>query len=131
MNSTAKLSLKEATSLILEGTVQSFGFKKAFYHDMKDHNPMELGWFDLHEGDHQARIENDSLLLDLWFNDYGFRLSEDAIKDRRKVPIPEGSVFQIKLTFRVPLQDIDYLHLNSKRIFIDGREEDGNRKNDA
>lgn len=109
----------QALAWMLSGKVSSIGFRKAHFKEVPGSRPLELGWFNLRDGDHQAKSEGDRLILELWFFNQRVTVPEVAVKDRRDVPSDVGPVTQIKLVVMLDWWDVEYLHIEQERVWMD------------
>jgi hypothetical protein len=116
MSNEMKISLQQAIVSILAGTAKSIGYHKTYFADLPDHEPNEMGWINLDDGDHNARIEDDVLYLELWQRG---SFPESAIIDRRVLRGPLGESKQVKVRAAVALLDVAYLHIGEERIWVE------------
>ncbi|MGG3471535.1 hypothetical protein ABES02_29225 [Neobacillus pocheonensis] len=116
-----KVSLQQAVQSILTGSIQSFGYHRAYFADLPDYEPKDFGSMDLSDGDHNARIEDETLMLDLWFTDhYGCSWPEHVVLNRRTVISRDfGAVAQVKLRIAVALLDVAYLNVDQERFWVE------------
>ncbi|ADO59636.1 hypothetical protein [Paenibacillus polymyxa] len=105
---------KEAISLLLEGKLKRVGVKRAVFADIPGEEPIEWVWFDLVDQDHNARLENGSLYMDIWYCALP-NLPEDSFVDKREIQTPKGLVTLFKFRMMV---ELDYISLDGKRIWL-------------
>jgi hypothetical protein len=111
------LKKEEAIQLLLDGKVDSVGVKRAVYADIPTMDPIEMVWFDLIDQDHNARLEDGKLYLDVWYSTLRFpNPPKEAIIDTKQVRTPDGMVTLNK--FRM-IVGIEYINLDGKRIWLD------------
>jgi hypothetical protein len=108
---------EDAITLLLDGKLNRIGVKSAVFVDIPSEAPMEMGWFDLIDQDHNARLVEDSLYLDMWYRAY--RISNppvNAILETKDVTTPDGIEVEMN-KFRM-LVELDYIVLDRERIWL-------------
>lgn len=112
---------KQAMEEIVAGKHNRFGFKKAIFPDIQDSVPMEDGWFDLADGGYSAKVEENKLILELWFMSrvmYLGSLPNTAILDEKEVEMEYGKIPYVKVRVSVAEDDMDYVNQGGKRIYL-------------
>jgi hypothetical protein len=101
---------------ILSGEHKAFGYRLAYFSDLPKVEPFTEGWIDLSEGDHNPRIEDDILYLDLW---YGSSFPDHAVIDRKQVEGYHGPTTMSKVRIAIAVVDVEYANIDGKRCWTD------------
>lgn len=114
--------MEEAIKWVLGRKLNRIGFRKATFKDIPAIIPMEDGWMDLSEKDDNARLENDQLILDLWFpENVVLNPPAQAIISSKTVTAPLYKD-QVLNKFRMIIE-LDYIYLDGKRAYIEIEED--------
>lgn len=106
----------EAIELLLRDKLNRIGFESASFVDLPDEPTMDFGWFDLCDHDHNARMENEKLILDLWFVAYRFDgLPKEAIVDTKTISNGLQDATMHKLRMAV---EISYICFDGERFML-------------
>jgi hypothetical protein len=70
-----------------------------------------LSFFYFYDGDHEPRVENDELLLEVWFKRYVFPHLEDKSLRQSTITSPDKTetVTLVKHLMAVPLHEVAYV----------------------
>lgn len=116
-----EMNKQQAMEEIVAGKHKRFAFKKAVFVDLPDKEEMTDGWFDLHDGQYAAKIEENKLVLELWFLGLAFGMNsmpQSAIVEKQEADTPHGKVPYIKLRVAITEEDMDYIYKDGKRIYL-------------
>lgn len=106
--------LEQLVSLISKGSISTIGIKTAHFEKNTDFF-LQYVHFDLEDGVlANPRIQQENLLLDLWFHSHDPIFAQGELKERYRYH-PEGMQRDVLLT--VVITKIDYISTHSERYY--------------